>query len=430
MSRRWRAALVAVLAFGLAGCRDSAAQTSAQAASYSYRPHASVSISYFHDELSPYGRWVDVAPYGECWTPYGVAADWRPYSDGYWAYTDDGWTWVDYAPWGWIPFHYGRWAYDPDIGWLWVPGDVWGPAWVAWRDADDWVGWAPLPPDAEWNVAFGFGFFDFDRIPFDDWCFVQPRHLLDRDLRFECAPFRRNRELFEETHNATRFPAFEGRPFDRGVDRGRIENAVGHSIRPLALRDARGPMRGAMGRARNGTLDVYRPRVIGSGRALGAPDRWRNGSAERSPNGSADRWRNGAADRWRPFGPATPQRTAWQERGAMNGPQRFTRPDQPAWRDRGAFPGPSRPQRPWMGPDRRSPPADRGRAWTAPMPPHRAADPGRERGFGVPQASPQRWRSAPPMERGQGPAFRQEGGRDPEPSRNHDRRSERGAHAP
>ena len=51
------------------------------------------------------------------------------------------------ADWGWVTFHYGRWAHDQRLGWFWVPGDEWGPAWVDWRRGDDFVGWAPLPPD-------------------------------------------------------------------------------------------------------------------------------------------------------------------------------------------------------------------------------------------------------------------------------------------
>ena len=34
-----------------------------------------------------------------------------------------GWTWVDDAPWGFAPYHYGRWA-QVDDSWAWVPGPV------------------------------------------------------------------------------------------------------------------------------------------------------------------------------------------------------------------------------------------------------------------------------------------------------------------
>ena len=103
-----------------------------------------ISISFFYDSMAPYGNWVDYSPYGWCWAPAHVSYGWRPYSDGYWAYTDYGWTWVSYEPWGWAAYHYGRWVDDPYYGWLWVPGTTWGPAWVAWRESDDWCGWAPL----------------------------------------------------------------------------------------------------------------------------------------------------------------------------------------------------------------------------------------------------------------------------------------------
>jgi hypothetical protein len=75
-----------------------------------------------------------------------VDRDWRPYSRGQWVYTEYGWTFVADEPWGWAPFHYGRWVYYPPYGWVWIPGDEWAPAWVAWRYGPDYLGWAPLGP--------------------------------------------------------------------------------------------------------------------------------------------------------------------------------------------------------------------------------------------------------------------------------------------
>ncbi|MDZ4099502.1 MAG: DUF6600 domain-containing protein [Methylophilaceae bacterium] len=93
-----------------------------------------VSIGVFHKALSPYGNWVNHPTYGQVWYPRNITQDWRPYTDGYWAYTDDyGWLWVANEPWGWAPFHYGRWAWDNWYGWIWVPGRTWAPAWVFWR---------------------------------------------------------------------------------------------------------------------------------------------------------------------------------------------------------------------------------------------------------------------------------------------------------
>ena len=74
-------------------------------------------------DLDEHGSWQTYPEYGAVWFPTAVAPGWAPYSDGYW--TDvGGWgrTWVDRAPWGYAPFHYGRWA--------WV-GGRWG--WCSWR---------------------------------------------------------------------------------------------------------------------------------------------------------------------------------------------------------------------------------------------------------------------------------------------------------
>jgi hypothetical protein len=100
----------------------------------------------FDEALAPYGAWVDEPSYGSVWRP-AVSIGWRPYVDGHWVWTAYGWTWIAPGPWGWT-FHYGRWAYVPIQGWVWVPGTVWGPAWVDWYYGDGYVGWAPLAPFA------------------------------------------------------------------------------------------------------------------------------------------------------------------------------------------------------------------------------------------------------------------------------------------
>src|ERR1043166_2251478 len=93
---------------------------------------ADVSVDFFYNNLSG-GNWIEVGDYGYGWQPAVAQSDpnWRPYSDGYWAYTDVGWTWVSYEDFGWATYHYGRWAMISDLGWIWVPG----------RDAD--LEWGP-----------------------------------------------------------------------------------------------------------------------------------------------------------------------------------------------------------------------------------------------------------------------------------------------
>jgi len=108
----------------------------------------------FHDTLAPYGEWVNDATYGTVWVPSDAAAgpDFRPYvSNGHWAYDDD-WVWVSDYPWGWAPFHYGRWVVAGPRGWAWIPGRAYRGAWVTWGvdDSYAYLGWAPLPPLFVW----------------------------------------------------------------------------------------------------------------------------------------------------------------------------------------------------------------------------------------------------------------------------------------
>ncbi|HZY16733.1 MAG TPA: DUF6600 domain-containing protein, partial [Ramlibacter sp.] len=75
-------------------------------------------------QLDAYGSWSEDPGYGAVWYPRVTAADWAPYRDGRWEWIAPwGWTWIDEAPWGFAPFHYGRWTM---IGsrWAWVPGPL------------------------------------------------------------------------------------------------------------------------------------------------------------------------------------------------------------------------------------------------------------------------------------------------------------------
>jgi len=111
-----------------------------------------------YEELDRNGTWIQSEEYGPLWTPTVVAVDWAPYRDGRWIWLDPwGWTWVDNAPWGYAPSHYGRWVIV-NRRWCWAPGrpmvrPVWAPALVGWvggvapvRNAGPGLGWYPLSP--------------------------------------------------------------------------------------------------------------------------------------------------------------------------------------------------------------------------------------------------------------------------------------------
>jgi hypothetical protein len=100
----------------------------------------------FYEELAPHGDWVDYGDYGPVWYPTRVTPNWRPYLDGRWVPTDQGWIFETLEPWGWATYHYGNWMPTEDYGWVWVPGRTWYPSTAAWRTSDDYIGWAPIPP--------------------------------------------------------------------------------------------------------------------------------------------------------------------------------------------------------------------------------------------------------------------------------------------
>jgi len=220
-------------------------------------------VSFFYAELAPYGAWVDIEPYGLCWVPGDVGFCWRPYTDGYWDWTDSGWCWESEHEWGWACFHYGRWFRSPDWGWCWVPGIVWAPCWCMWRFGDDWIGWCPLPPDE--NFRHGRDF-DFDDIDFDDFhrwrdfCFCKKESFCDHDLGKKIVLAARNVNLLPVTKNVTDLKEERGRGVNQSFAADPIEKAIGHAIPKLKLADM-----AQRGRAevRGDALRMFRPQIAG-----------------------------------------------------------------------------------------------------------------------------------------------------------------------
>lgn len=129
--------------------RLDARQSRAAAGQSAEQARAAQTVDFFYDALDPYGDWVQIDRYGYAFRPNaGRDPRWRPYTDGGWVHTEYGWTWRSEEPFGWATYHYGRWARVPRLGWMWIPGTEWGPAWVSWRRGHDYIGWAPLPPEA------------------------------------------------------------------------------------------------------------------------------------------------------------------------------------------------------------------------------------------------------------------------------------------
>jgi hypothetical protein len=186
--------------------------------------------------LSSAGVWFDSPQYGRIWRPTQVQMNWQPYLYGRWAYTAAGWAWVSDEPFGWATYHYGRWAVLDDGGWAWLPGRVWGPAWVAWRYDAGYAAWCPLGPR---SIVY-----DQPRL----WVAVDTRHFLD-PVHTYVVPVTRRREI------VVRAQLYRGPR--QGPPAVLIGRSTGRTIRPLVITDG-GSRRSEV---RGGSVQFYRPRT-------------------------------------------------------------------------------------------------------------------------------------------------------------------------
>jgi hypothetical protein len=198
-----------------------------------------VSFEAFQAQLAPYGSWIQVPGYGLCWQPAVAVTDplWRPYFDaGHWIYTDDGWSWQSDYPWGNIAFHYGRWFRYNGV-WAWAPGYDWAPAWVCWREAEGYNGWAPLPPTAVYRPGVGLYYngalaldVDFGLGP-DDFTFVPYDHFWDFHLRAFFVPHDRVALFFHHSHILNGYRVDHGRFVVEGLGRDHVFAMTHHDVR-------------------------------------------------------------------------------------------------------------------------------------------------------------------------------------------------------
>jgi hypothetical protein len=219
---------------------------------------ASVDLGFFYDDLAPYGNWIERPSYGWVWTPRAVASSWRPYQNGHWVATDDGWVWVTDEPYGWATYHYGRWYEDPELGWSWVPGDTWGPSWVSFQEGNDYVGWAPLPPGVNVSVGFSGGGYAYGIAP-AAYLFVPERDFLAPRLGGYYVSRDRIDPIFRQTRNFTNYRFQGGRVFNQGVPIDRFQR-FGRVPR-YQVADVGANFRQRGGRLEGNRLAMFRPQV-------------------------------------------------------------------------------------------------------------------------------------------------------------------------
>ena len=185
-------------------------------------------VSDFHQPLARYGSWVGHPRYGSVFVPSRAHTghDFRPYTRGNWQYTEWGWTWSSQLPFGWATDHYGRWFFEPRLGWAWVPGTVWAPAWVSWRSGGGYVGWAPLPPGATHRGRYA--------VQSDAWIFVGAGSLLAPSIRGVMVRGARYRDCYRSTYPQHDVYYVRGRPYYRGPDPDHVRRQGGRVVyRPI-----------------------------------------------------------------------------------------------------------------------------------------------------------------------------------------------------
>ncbi len=200
---------------------------------------AGVKFGFFYTTLSPHGEWIEIEHGFHVWRPFNVSYRWRPYLIGRWIWTDYGWYWMSREPFGWITYHYGRWYYDDYYGWVWVPDDVWGPAWVEWRYSDDYIGWAPLPPYAVFRIGIGIRFTSHWVAPVHYWNFVRYHRFCSVFRYRDVAPEEHTRRLIRTSRAGNQFEIEGDRIINRGVDRNIIERRGNVVISQAQVREVR-----------------------------------------------------------------------------------------------------------------------------------------------------------------------------------------------
>ncbi|WP_372818881.1 DUF6600 domain-containing protein [Pedobacter sp.] len=245
-----------------------------------------VSLQSFYDELSPYGTWIQDPQYGYVWRPDVDQEDFRPYySNGRWAMTEYGNTWVSNYDWGWAPFHYGRWIYNSYNQWVWIPDTVWGPAWVSWRSGGGYYGWAPLGPSIHIGINIGRGGY---RIPDMCWNFIPYSNIYYNSYpRYYGG---RNRIYIQNTVIINNTYVRNNRTYYTGPRAEEVRRATNQNVTVYNVNRSSRP---GASRIDNNTVNIYNPRPSrGTSNTNAAPRNAVQGSINRGPVGRDGRDNN------------------------------------------------------------------------------------------------------------------------------------------
>lgn len=116
------------------------------------------------------GEWLWDDLFGYVWRPFindmrYPWEGWSPYVFGRWTEVGNSMFWVPEEAWGWVPYHLGLWQWDRKLGWVWLPGSLFAPAWAAWDFFEGHYAWRPWTlfdwylQGASLNYAYAYGYY-------------------------------------------------------------------------------------------------------------------------------------------------------------------------------------------------------------------------------------------------------------------------------
>lgn len=240
----------------------------------------------FYEQLSPHGEWIQVKPedigmkplsvqsgdrknngitlagligiqdaYASSYENNGMVYVWKPspslavmnvegstpvyvpYSNGKWVNTNSGWYFKANTPPEETTSHYGRWVKNPEAGWLWVPGRVWAPAWVDWKQNDQYVSWAPLPP----SVYMVNGSMSTPVIDNNNYMIVEKKYFVEPDVYKYNNNYYQSGEriIVNDFASLTGLVLVDNLLVNRGPDVGLIQTIYGRNIELISIQPVR-----------------------------------------------------------------------------------------------------------------------------------------------------------------------------------------------
>ena len=124
----------------------------------------------------------------------------------------------------------------PTYGWVWLPGHVWAPAWVRWKITNDYVGWCPLTPFANWKMSEGINLTNYKFVnDYDDWLFIGKSKFTEEINSSNRVNTDKNEKYVNSASDVINISYQNSKIFNAGPDVKDIETKTGRTIIPKEI---------------------------------------------------------------------------------------------------------------------------------------------------------------------------------------------------